>query len=63
MEGSMFRLELETDNAAFQPQWGAEVARILREVADTVEPIGFRPDGGNLRDINGNLAGYWKGRT
>jgi hypothetical protein len=43
-----FRVELEIDNAAFCPQWGAEVARILRELADTVEPIGFRADSGNL---------------
>jgi len=53
----MFKIEFETDNAAFQDGDGpAEVARILQILAVKVE------DGqtsGTVRDINGNTVGSW----
>ena len=56
-DNEMFRIEIQTDNAAFDPDPGPELARILRELAarlddgvDLAEPI-------RLRDINGNTVG------
>lgn len=50
-----FELTLDLDNAAFdEPQTGAEIARILREVAVLVD--GGRM-AGPLRDVNGNTVG------
>ena len=52
----MFRLEISTDNAAFADDITAEVARILRGLADRMEhasPDEFYP----LRDANGNEVG------
>lgn len=50
----MFKLDIETDNAAFTGDWQIEVARILREAALQIER-----GSGNLalRDINGNKVG------
>ena len=48
-------LTINSDNAAFDGNAGAEVARILRALADAIE------DGGEghfrLYDVNGNGAG------
>jgi hypothetical protein len=55
----MFRLStIRTDNAAFQDgdDGAAEVARILRDIADRIEN-GSRE--GSARDINGNNVGGW----
>ena len=54
----MFKLEIETRNAAFVDDPRNEVARILRVVADKLErgilvPVAYRP----LRDVNGNAVG------
>lgn len=49
-----FTVKIDCDNAAFGFQEGVEVARILRDLADSVE------DGGNwfpLLDVNGNRVG------
>jgi hypothetical protein len=51
-----FKVEMSTDNAAFDGDAGAEVARILREVAGEV--AGGKTDG-KCRDINGNSVGKW----
>ncbi|KKM83061.1 hypothetical protein LCGC14_1313140 [marine sediment metagenome] len=54
-------IELELDNAAFEPEPGPEVARILAYLADTfrgtlvIAPRGPEPMA--LRDINGNTVG------
>lgn len=50
----MFKLTIETGNAAFDDCPGAEVARILREAATAIER-GTR--GAPLHDINGNRVG------
>lgn len=62
----MFRMKLETNNAAFtseDPTWerearGAELARILRHVADLAEQ-GFTSEP-QVLDSNGNNVGSWE---
>ena len=51
-----FKLEMTTDNAAFEDE-GAEVARILRQVARYIE--GGNLEGGRCMDFNGNNVGPW----
>ena len=51
-----FKLSICTDNAAFEGDENAEVARILRGLADRLEgasPDEYYP----LRDVNGNKVG------
>jgi len=52
----MFRLEIDTDNAAFYP-WTTEVARLLRVAAARIDRSGDTD--GSLRDTNGNTVGVW----
>lgn len=53
-----YRLEItELDNAAFEGNPGAEVARILRNAAHRLEARGLEPDT-TLRDVNGNTVGF-----
>jgi hypothetical protein len=57
-----FTLTLTTDNDAFQPEPGDEVARILREVASRVlhdRDCTGNAWSGTVRDINGNACGAW----
>jgi hypothetical protein len=55
----MFKLQIETGNAAFADDTGAELARILRELARRIE-IGMHTSGGaTVRDANGNKVGSW----
>jgi hypothetical protein len=56
----MFRLEMKTDNAAFE-EWAApmEIARILRDVANRLEDDQLI---GPCRDINGNNVGQYRYR-
>lgn len=55
----MIRIQIETDNAAFESAGRAhELARILRIAADRVEYHGGLDDlPFKLRDINGNTVG------
>lgn len=54
----MFELMFTTDNAAFEGDGGnAEVARILRAIAERVEADA---GSGSVRDVNGNRIGEWK---
>jgi hypothetical protein len=54
----MFRVKIETGNAAFEgDSKGYEIARILRDAADRIE------DGqktGYLYDVNGNRVGEFR---
>ena len=53
------RVTITTDNAAFGEsdyEMRAEVARILREIADDLDN---GKDGGPCIDINGNTVGRW----
>ena len=53
----MFKLTIETDNAAFDDDAGPEIARILRELADRMETGLTIPNSVRLRDYNGNKVG------
>lgn len=61
-----FKLEIECDNAAFEPHPTYEIARILRRLADDIdgapatalELAGWI--GPKLRDISGNQVGQAK---
>lgn len=56
----MFKLHIDTDNSAFEDgNKGAEVARILRQLADKLESDGLQWCYQNLRDINGNIVGAY----
>jgi hypothetical protein len=50
-------IRIATDNATFHEDGGAEVARILRELADRLAERGLRECASPLRDINGNTVG------
>lgn len=53
-----FTVTIDTDNAAFDgDDCGAELARILREIAQKVED---GADEGNAFDINGNRVGSFE---
>lgn len=56
----MFQLKIETDNDAFQNgDRGAEIARILVNLAETVRELGDEAWSDSIRDVNGNVVGYW----
>lgn len=48
---SQFIVTIECDNAAFSPDYSAEIARILRQIATKVEGS---IDYGVVNDANGN---------
>jgi len=55
-----FMVSFDMDNDAFREDTGPEVARILRDVARTVEHYTLEPDDGALiRDSNGNTVGRY----
>ena len=51
----MYKIEIATDNSAFDQDWKMEVARILKQVAMELDN-GWDGDL-VLRDINGNKVG------
>lgn len=56
-----FRMEIRCGNAAFEPVAGAEIARILRQLARKLDDmeVAEAPLGASLRDVNGNTVGDW----
>jgi hypothetical protein len=54
-----YNIQINMDNAAFEGDNTAEVARILHELADRITRGGELLPGDieNLRDINGNTVG------
>ena len=55
-----FHLNLACDNAAFDDgNCSAEIARILRDVADQIEE-GILGKARDIRDINGNTVGQFE---
>lgn len=52
-------IKIEIGNAAFEDVGGAEVARILRELANSYDEDGMEASY-SLRDINGNAVGTAK---
>lgn len=54
-------IKIDTGNAAFSEAGsGTETARILRELADRLDPELSRNDCRPLRDFNGNRVGEFK---
>jgi hypothetical protein len=51
-----FKIEFDTDNAAFDGQWAPETARILRNIADKIEN---GKASGKVLDENGNTVGQF----
>lgn len=56
----MFRLTIQTDNEAFQPDARPELARILVALADRIESGEDFSLYRNVCDINGNVVGKVK---
>lgn len=58
-----FKLQISSDGSAFDDR-EAEVARILRKLADNVEsgeiPLTHRRTEGKILDINGRPCGRWQ---
>jgi hypothetical protein len=55
-----FTVLFNTDNAAFADGKTAEIARILREIADKVEENGLIEDmPGRIKDVNGARVGFY----
>ena len=57
--------EIACDNAAFDDCSGAEIARILRDLAERIEGMGFSSASAfdrnlALRDANGNKVGNFR---
>jgi len=51
------RIAINTDNDAFHPDAGPELARILLDLASRLENGEIPDPSWNLRDINGNTCG------
>lgn len=61
----MFRMEIETSNAAFSEDPREEIAAILADVAERVgEGLGYTGGAdaltGIICDVNGNRVGTWQ---
>lgn len=52
-----FRIEFDTDNAAFEDALYEETKRILEDISDQIY-YGHRE--GTIRDSNGNRIGSWE---
>jgi hypothetical protein len=59
----MFKIEIETDNAAFADHAPSEVARILRALADKLDYCHRLPAHVPLHDLNGNKVGFAQEET
>ena len=55
----MFKLIINTDNAAFADDPHAELSRILRETSEYLTRWDTYPGVQHVRDINGNAVGEW----
>lgn len=53
----MFKIEIETGNAAFEDDRNMELARILRQIAERLEN---GENAGRVLDINGNKVGSFE---
>lgn len=52
---AVFRIEIETNNAAFAEDRAEEISRILKQTINKVK----HGSSGAIMDINGNRVGYW----
>lgn len=57
----MFRLEIETSNAAFDDNPGLALSEMLHDLADKFSEGGDIGEAtGHLRDVNGGSVGQWQ---
>lgn len=56
----VFRLRFDCDNAAFEDGIEAEIASVLRELADRIERHEATGLYQNIRDTNGNVIGTFR---
>jgi hypothetical protein len=63
MNGTRFTLTIACDNAAFDDNKAAEVARILIELAERLNDGPEDATSGKLLDLNGNTVGFWNFTT
>lgn len=54
-----FRLTINCENNAFQPNPSFELARILSEIADRLRSLGTPDYAAPIRDINGARVGSY----
>lgn len=55
------KIEIKTDNAAFEDCPGMEIASILNQVIESLgDGVINTGDGANLFDSNGNTVGSWE---
>jgi len=57
---SEFKLNIHTNNSAFDGDADSEIARLLREAADSIELGGVGRHTRSLVDYNGNRVGGYK---
>ena len=55
-----FKLEIEMENAAFEPAPGEELSRILNALAVRLAGMDGLADEGSIMDVNGNSVGKWE---
>jgi hypothetical protein len=55
----MFKLEISTDNAAFEGDPSIEISRILGRLGSKLALEPGEEDHGKLHDVNGNTVGTW----
>ena len=53
-----FKIEINMDNAAFQPNHESELRRILMDIANKIQ-YSTTTSPQNCRDLNGNTVGKW----
>jgi|ABEF01.1.fsa_nt_gi hypothetical protein len=58
-----FQIEIDMDNAAFDPHAEVELRRILINITNKLR-ISYESEtkfkSGNCKDLNGNIVGNWK---
>jgi hypothetical protein len=61
--GTMIKIEIDTGNAAFEPDPRQEAARILTDLCKLLKGQLVEGDSVNLKDANGNTCGFfeWRG--
>jgi len=60
-----FNVSINCDNAAFDDDLtGIEICRMLQSIEDKLQDVGYIESQENLRgrikDLNGNMIGYWE---
>ena len=60
-----FNVSINCDNAAFDDDLtGMEICRILQSIEDKLQDIGYiEPQEnfrGRIKDLNGNMIGFWE---